>query len=32
MPWTDYDINYDFYIKECYKEIDNIIDKQLTLF
>lgn len=28
----DYDINYSFYIKECYKEIDNIIDKQLTLF
>lgn len=27
-----YDINYSFYIKECYKEIDNIIDKQLTLF
>lgn len=32
IPWIDYDINYDFYIKECYKEIDNIIDKQLTLF
>ncbi len=28
----EYDINYSFYIKECYKEIDNIIDKQLTLF
>lgn len=28
----DYDINYSFYIKECYKEIDNIISKQLTLF
>lgn len=26
------DINYSFYIKECYKEIDNIIDKQLKLF
>lgn len=32
LPWTEYDINYDFYIKECYKEIDNIIDKQLKLF
>jgi len=28
----DYDINYDFYIKECNKEIDNIINKQLELF
>lgn len=28
----DYNINYDFYIKECYKEIDLIIDKQLELF
>lgn len=28
----EYDINYSFYIKECSKEIDNIIDKQLTLF
>lgn len=28
----EYDINYSFYIKECNKEIDNIIDKQLTLF
>jgi hypothetical protein len=29
---NEYNINYTFYIKECYKEIDNIIDKQLTLF
>ncbi len=28
----EYNINYDFYIKECYKEIDNIINKQLSLF
>lgn len=28
----NYDINYDFYIKECNKEIDNIINKQLELF
>lgn len=27
-----YDINYSFYIKECYKELDNILDKQLKLF
>lgn len=27
----DYDINYDFYIKEANKEINNIIDTQLTL-
>ena len=27
-----YDINYSFYIKECNKELDNILDKQLTLF
>ena len=32
LPWEEYDINYDFYIKECNKEIDNIIDKQLKLF
>lgn len=30
--WEKYDLNYNFYIKECYKEIDNIIDKQLELF
>ena len=28
----DYNINYNFYIKECLKEIDNIESKQLTLF
>jgi len=28
----DYNINYQFYINECYKEINNIIDKQLELF
>lgn len=28
----DYNINYDFYIKECRKIIDEIEDKQLTLF
>lgn len=28
---ADYDINYDFYIKEANKEIDNIIDKQYKL-
>ena len=28
---NEYDINYDFYIKEANKEINNIIDKQLTL-
>ena len=27
----DYDINYDFYIKECYKEINLINDKQMKL-
>lgn len=31
-PIPEYDINYQFYIKECYKEIDLIIDKQLQLF
>lgn len=30
--WEDYNINYQFYISECYKEIDNIEPKQLTLF
>lgn len=30
--WINYDINYDFYIIECNKEINNIINKQLTLF
>lgn len=28
----EYDINYDFYIKECYKEINMIINKQLSMF
>ncbi len=28
----DYNINYDFYINECNKEIEQIIDKQLILF
>lgn len=28
----EYDIDYDFYIKECYKIIDEIEPKQLTLF
>lgn len=28
---SEYDLNYDFYIKECNKEINNIINKQLTL-
>jgi hypothetical protein len=27
-----YGLNYDFYIKECNKEINNITSKQLTLF
>lgn len=28
----DYSIDYDFYIQECLKEIENIKDKQLKLF
>jgi hypothetical protein len=28
----DYSINYDYYIRECNKEILNVIDNQLTLF
>jgi hypothetical protein len=28
---NDYKIDYQFYIKECYKEINNIISKQTTL-
>ena len=31
-PMKDYDINYNFYIKECNKIIDSIENKQLTLF
>lgn len=30
--WDDYNINYNFYIKECYKEIQQIINKQIKLF
>jgi len=30
--FKDYNIDYSFYIKEANKEINNIIDKQLTLF
>ena len=29
---SEYDINYQFYIKECLKIINQIEDKQLTLF
>ena len=29
--WLEYNINYDFYIKEANKEIDNIINKQYKL-
>ena len=28
----DYDINYDYYIKEAQKELENIVSSQLTLF
>lgn len=31
-PMKDYNINYNFYIRECYKIIDQIEDKQLSLF
>ena len=30
-PIEEYDINYRFYIKECYKIIDEIENKQLLL-
>lgn len=30
--WEKYDIDYSFYIKECYKEIELINNRQLTLF
>lgn len=29
--WSDYNINYNFYLKEANKEIDNILCKQLTM-
>lgn len=29
--WKDYNINYKFYIKQCYKEIDEILNKQIEL-
>lgn len=28
----NYDINYDYYIKEAQKELENIVSSQLTLF
>lgn len=31
-PMKDYNINYEFYIKECRKIIDSIEDKQMSLF
>lgn len=31
-PFEEYSIDYDFYIKECYKVIDVIEPKQLNLF
>ena len=30
--FNEYDINYNFYITECYKEINLIKNKQLNLF
>jgi hypothetical protein len=32
MDMKDYNINYNYYIKEAQKEINNIEDKQLSLF
>lgn len=32
LPFDEYGINYSFYIKECYKEIEQIENKQLELF
>lgn len=31
-PFEKYDINYNFYITECYKEINLIQNKQLNIF
>ena len=31
-PMNEYNINYQFYIKECNKIINQIEDKQLSLF
>lgn len=31
-PFKEYNIDYSFYISECYKIIDSVVDKQLTLF
>lgn len=31
-PMKEYNINYQFYIKACNQEINNIVKKQLTLF
>jgi hypothetical protein len=31
-PMEDYKIDLQYYVKECYKEINIIIDKQLDLF
>lgn len=30
--WNEYNINYSYYIKECYKIIETIENKQLSLF
>lgn len=30
--FDSYDINYNYYIKECNKELNNIINKQLEMF
>jgi len=32
LPMEEYNINYKFYIKECRKIIDQIEDKQMSLF
>ncbi len=31
-PMQEYNLDYNFYIREAYKEINQIIDKQLNLF
>jgi hypothetical protein len=30
--WNDYNLDYSYYIKECYKIIETIENKQLSLF
>lgn len=32
MNWEEYNVDYSYYIAECYKEINSVVSNQLSLF